>query len=213
MVLNGRLRITDYLDNDREHVSHEIGAGESFGILDQQPRGRSKRRVLTVRKTQITQMQLLSFEALAYKFPPLAFRFMNAVLGNPTEAPISTIEGARGHSQNSKVQTVAIVSLGAGLDSEKWSRNLASAIESLGICGKQETTTISLRSLQRSLGRMRAPEFDKALLENYLAQVEDSARLVLYVANLAEESPWAQTCIAHVSVTPLPSTFLTLTSP
>lgn len=143
-------------------------------------------------------MQLSSFEALAYRFPPLAFRFMNAILGNPSVAPISTIEGPRDHSKKQNVQTVAIISISLGLNGEEWSGNLISAIEYLKILGKQKTATITSKTLQRSLSPTSGTKVDSALLENYLAQVEDSAKLVLYVANLADEASWAQTCIAHV---------------
>lgn len=200
-VASGRLRITEDAHKVGEGDSTEFGKGQSVGAFELYLARKRPSTLRAIRRSHVLQMQKMSFKALAYNNPALAFRLSEVLAGSaPTYIERSSNKERR-HNDDSTIQTIAIVPLSPLIPASEFARHLTKAIGSLHLAAGVDPPILTASTMKISPSIQATEMYGESVLENYLSQIEDNAPLVLYVADSATvTTSWSKTCVAHVSL-------------
>jgi hypothetical protein len=153
-----------------------------------------------MRKSQVLQIQKVSFKALSYNDPAIAFHFSEILAGSaPGYIERSVVGGPQDHNNDSTIQTIAIVPTSPSVPAEDFAHGLSTAIADIGLTGAKPPV-LSPANLKKALSARTTGLYGESVLENYLLQIEDNAPLVLYLADHSKDTMWSKTCAAHVSL-------------
>ncbi|KAJ9602170.1 phosphatidylcholine and lysophosphatidylcholine phospholipase [Cladophialophora chaetospira] len=199
IVANGRLRLSDENLESGYVQATEIGKGQSAGALELYLSRKRPSTLRAVRRSHVLQIQKTSFKALSYNNPALAFRFSEYLAGSAPDY-IERSSTSRKDNDDSTIQTVAIVPVSPSVSGADFAQNLAEAIHVLRLAGDSKPPILSHSVLKRSLPEQTTAMYGDSILENYLFQIEDNARLVLYLAEDSGTTAWSKTCVAHADI-------------
>lgn len=200
-VASGRLRIAEDTHKDSQGDSTEFGKGQSVGAFELYMARRRPSTLRAIRRSHVLQMQKISFKALAYNNPALAFRLSEVLAGSAPTYIERSSNKERQHNDDSTIQTVAIVPLSTMVPASEFARHLQRAIGDLHLAGDVKPPILTASTMKISPSIQATAMYGESVLENYLSQIEDNAPLVLYVAdNATVTTSWSKTCVSHVSL-------------
>jgi lysophospholipid hydrolase len=96
---------------------------------------------------------------------------------------------------NNNLKTVAVLPVSRNVPIDAFARKLQSALEGIGA----KTSYLNQASISGQLGRHAFTRMGKLKAAEWLADLEQRYRTVLYVADSPVNSSWTQTCIRQVS--------------
>ncbi|KAJ3157417.1 phosphatidylcholine and lysophosphatidylcholine phospholipase [Geranomyces michiganensis] len=225
IVLNGRLRsiVERAKENDDQPPAFEIlseyGQGESVGEMEVLTDGRRPATVHAIRDTEIAVMPKTFFNALALRHPEITIAISRIIaarsrqslkrgaLGgvgggggggggggempvNNTWDPPRSVASAKS-MVNVNMRTVAILPVNSLVPVADFARELHNAMELVGA----SVAVLNNGSVMNTLGKQAFSRIGRLKLMSWLADLEESHRMVIYVADGGVGSPWTQRCV------------------
>ena len=184
IVLNGRLRSIREREKGFD-ILKEHGQGESVGELDvlmNIPRGAT---VHAIRDTEVAVMPKSLFNALATRHPEITMRISRIIAGRVKN------DGYIKGGQNMNLKTVAILPIAGVVPVGDFADRLKDAMEQMDV----SVCLLNTETVMSVLGKHAFSRMGKLKLMSWLAEKEESHRLVLYVADGGVNSPWTQRCV------------------
>ncbi|KAJ3160960.1 phosphatidylcholine and lysophosphatidylcholine phospholipase [Geranomyces variabilis] len=221
IVLNGRLRsiVERAKENDDQPPAFEIlseyGQGESVGEMEVLTDGRRPATVHAIRDTEIAVMPKTFFNALALRHPEITIAISRIIAarsrqsikrgvlgggsgaGGGGEAPVNntwdpprSVASAK-NMVNVNMRTVAILPVNSLVPVADFARELHNAMELVGA----SVAVLNNGSVMNTLGKHAFSRIGRLKLMSWLADLEESHRMVIYVADGGVGSPWTQRCV------------------
>ena len=208
IVLNGRLRsIVERQQPQSESPTFEIvaeyGQGESVGEMEVLMDAKRPATVHAIRDTEVAVMPKTLFNALAMKHPEITIaisriiaarsKFMLRNAPSSDTASLDTLVGSGADSgkNNANLKTVAILPVNGLVPIVEFADKLKDA---LGLVGA-DIALLNTSAVMGKLGRHAFSRIGRLKLNSWLADQEESHRLVLYVADGGVNAPWTQRCV------------------
>ncbi|KAI8823453.1 uncharacterized protein EV422DRAFT_565397 [Fimicolochytrium jonesii] len=207
IVLNGRLRsiVERTKEGKGEQASFEIlaeyGQGESVGEMEVLTDGRRPATVHAIRDTEIAVMPNTFFNALALRHPEITIAISRLIASRSRSSLIHdrSYRGSDGISRpiskknpvNVNMRTVAILPVNGLVPITDFARELQTAMDHVGAT----VTVLNTGSVMTALGKHAFTRIGRLKLTSWLADQEESHRMVIYVADGAANSPWTQRCV------------------
>ncbi|KAJ3300010.1 phosphatidylcholine and lysophosphatidylcholine phospholipase [Borealophlyctis nickersoniae] len=207
IVLNGRLRsIVERQRSSGDSPTFEIlaeyGQGESVGELEVLTDASRPGTVHAIRDTEIAVMPKTLFHALALRHPEITIaisriiaarsRFMirNAATDSlATDHLVGT--GADSGKNNANLKTVAILPVNSLVPIVEFADKLKDSLQLIGA----SVALLNTAGVMGKLGKHAFSRIGRLKLNSWLADQEESHRLVLYVADGGINSPWTLRCV------------------
>jgi signal-transduction protein with cAMP-binding, CBS, and nucleotidyltransferase domain len=199
VVHSGRLRTLKATADDGSQVIAETGRGHSIGALElylARPRADS---VFAIRRSHVLQIQKITFKALAYNNPALAFRFSEVIAKSAPTYIEQAVTHRWSSNDDSTISTIAIVPVSRAVSAREFAESLVQAMEDLGLSGGTRAPIIGPSNVKKAMSAQTSKPWESTVLENYLLRLEESAAQVIYLAEESEHPTWSATCISHVS--------------
>ena len=209
IVLNGRLRSIREKESGFE-ILGEHGAGESVGELDVLTNVPIGATVHAIRDTEIGIMPRSLFMALSMRYPEITMRVSRLIAnrvktrGKSTFSSNSGSSGSSGTSggggsglgmslgvggsKNMNLKTVAILPVTGIVPVAEFAERLRESIANMG----ETVCLLNTDSVMSVLGKHAFSRMGKLKLVSWLAETEESHRLVLYLADGGVNSAWTQ---------------------
>ncbi len=172
VVENGRLRASGP-DQSGKEMSRDLVAGEllgEMGVLSGEARSMT---VYAVRDSRLAALSKSAIEGLMSRRPQLMMGVLNTLIARLRgAAPASRATGS--------CFALAVVPLGKGVETEGFSRRIATALEEMG----------PTRHLDRAAVEGRGG----GDLDDWLNRQEDAHRFLVYAASLDDEE-WTRRCV------------------
>ncbi|KAJ3121209.1 phosphatidylcholine and lysophosphatidylcholine phospholipase [Nowakowskiella sp. JEL0407] len=186
----------------------EYGQGESVGELEVLMDMARPGTLYAIRDTEVTIMPKTLFNALAYHYPHIAIQLSRIVVSRhsknlknlPTSVPQNLINFSSPINQKvslvnttslSNIKTVAILPVSNIVPVSEFATKLLEALRSVG----ERVSFLDMESVLTKLGKHAFTRLGRLKLLSWLAEQEETYRLVLYVADGGVSSPWTQRCI------------------
>jgi predicted acylesterase/phospholipase RssA/CRP-like cAMP-binding protein len=179
-VVSGRLRAVD--DSGVERTLNDMGAGESVGEMALLSDERRSATVYALRDSLLGRLSADAFHELIERHPHV-LRRITALM---TER-LRRLAG-RGNARGTALKTVAVVPVGAAVDAERFTRQLAVALSAHGATLRVDA--LRARQALGHEGETALPALDPHLVQ-WLNQQELERRFVLYQGD-ADFSEWTQ---------------------
>ncbi|KAJ3022451.1 phosphatidylcholine and lysophosphatidylcholine phospholipase [Thoreauomyces humboldtii] len=208
IVLNGRLRSIVERAKENDQPSFEIlaeyGQGESVGEMEVLTDGPRPATIHAIRDTEIAVMPKTFFNALALRHPEITIAISRIIAarsrrsikkgGNdfpqPSWDPPRSVSSAK-NMVNVNMRTVAILPVNALVPVADFARELTNAMQLVGA----SVSVLNNGSVMNTLGKHAFSRIGKLKLMSWLADQEESHRMVIYVADGGVNSPWTQRCV------------------
>lgn len=210
IVLNGRLRSIVERVTGKEKPTFEIlaeyGQGESVGemeVLTDTPRPAT---VHAIRDTEIAVMPKTFFNALALRHPEITIAISRIIAARSRQSARGTgdpsnyswsipqnISNAK-NLVNVNMRTVALLPVNGLVPIAEFARELYEAMDLVGASVVKLNTGL----VMNTLGKHAFSRLGRLKLMSWLAEQEESHRMVLYVADGGVNSPWTQRCVRQV---------------
>ncbi|PWZ03234.1 hypothetical protein BCV70DRAFT_197464 [Testicularia cyperi] len=202
IVINGRLRAITEKDNAIE-VHNEYGQGDSVGELDVITNSRRRTTLHAIRDSELAKMPSTLFNAISVRHPAITIQISRIIArrvraelvrskqeGATLRAPIPGLPDLGRNNLNLK--TVAIVPVTRQVPIVDFAAKLEAAFEET-IGGP--TVFLDQSNVMGVLGRHAFSRMGKLKLANWLADLEQKYRLVVYIVDTPVSSTWSQTSI------------------
>ncbi|KAI8920993.1 hypothetical protein DFJ77DRAFT_448181 [Powellomyces hirtus] len=214
IVLNGRLRsiVERQSENDQPNafeILSEYGQGESVGEMEVLTDGRRPATVHAIRDTEIAVMPKTFFNALALRHPEITIAISRIIaarsrmsikrgtlgggandIPQPSWDPPRSISSAK-NMVNVNMRTVAILPVSSAVPVAEFARELNNAMDLVGA----SVAVLNNGSVMNTLGKHAFSRIGRLKLMSWLADLEESHRMVIYVADGGVNSPWTQRCV------------------
>ncbi|TPX67764.1 hypothetical protein SpCBS45565_g03560 [Spizellomyces sp. 'palustris'] len=207
IVLNGRLRSIIERSKADDKATFEIlaeyGQGESVGEMEVLTDTARPATVHAIRDTEIAVMPKTFFNALALRHPEITIAISRIIAarsrlsvkgaGGPVQPNWSAPQSVNPAKNmvNVNMRTVAILPVNGLVPIADFARNLHNAMKLVGA----SVVMLDNGSIMNTLGRHAFSRIGRLKLMNWLADQEESHRMVLYVADGGVNSPWTQRCV------------------
>ncbi|KAI8842791.1 acyl transferase/acyl hydrolase/lysophospholipase [Chytriomyces cf. hyalinus JEL632] len=209
IVLGGRLRsIAEPTEssngetNEHFEIFGEFGPGESIGELEVLMENKRPTTIHAIRDTEVAIMPKTLFNALAIRHPEMTIQISrmlaarsqdsgNPALMYPGDGHAGRIGGAGSAKNNFNLKTVGIIPVNSMVPIAAFSDRLKGALELIGA----SVALLNNSSVIRTMGKHVFSPIGRLKLMSWLAEQEDTHRLVLYVADGGISSHWTQRCI------------------
>ncbi|KAI8927008.1 hypothetical protein BC831DRAFT_549467 [Entophlyctis helioformis] len=210
IVLTGRLRaIVEHTRNGigSLEILGEYGQLESVGemeVLMDVPRAST---IHAIRDTEIAVMPKTLFNALAIGHPEITMAISRIIAARSTRSitsggfsrklqespavPDILAGGADSGNNNVNLKTVAILPVTSIVPVVEFAERLRDALALVGA----PVAMLSTATVMQSLGKHAFTRLGRLKLMSWLAEQEESHRLVLYVADGGVNSPWTQRAV------------------
>ncbi|PPJ57422.1 hypothetical protein CBER1_01373 [Cercospora berteroae] len=205
IVLNGRLRAIQELDDNKMKVIGEYGQGDSVGELEVLTESTRPGTLHAIRDTELAKFPKTLFNSLAQEHPGITIKVskiiasrMRALIENPMNEHESYNKLAVERpnlTTTSNLRTVAVIPCTAGVPVVEFSNKLQAALNQIGT--PNGVSVLNQGSILNHLGRHAFSKMGKLKLTQYLADLEEKYGIVIYVADTSVKSPWTQTCISQ----------------
>ena len=208
IVMTGRLRAT--LEKMRNgatdlQILGEYGQSESLGeleVLMGEPRTAT---IHAIRDTEVAIMPKTLFNALSIGHPEITIAISRIIAArsaksfkSSSDSKIHTFDfaGADSGKNNVNLKTVAVLPVTAIVPISEFADRLCEALKLIGAT----VALLDSAAVTRKLGKHVFSRLGRLKLLSWLADQEESHRLVLYVADGGINSPWTQRCIRQVLI-------------
>jgi lysophospholipid hydrolase len=194
IVLNGRLRSIKELTKDGSdsiQIQGEHGQSESVGELEVLIDAPRPATIHAIRDTEVAIMPKTLFNALAIRHPEILMTIsrMIAIRSIKTE---NSFENSV--STNENLKTIALLPVNSDIPIVEFARELHEAFAILGVVAG----CVDTRTVMSHLGKHAFTKLGRLKLLSWLAEQEESHRIVLYVADGGVNAPWTQRCVRQV---------------
>ncbi|EGG06323.1 uncharacterized protein MELLADRAFT_36213, partial [Melampsora larici-populina 98AG31] len=192
IVIGGRLRsISERIEGGLE-ILGEYGQGESIGELDCITHTLRRSTLHAIRDSELVRIPMTLFNAISIRHPAITIQVSRLIASRVRkEIDASRSNSLKRVQNNFNLKTVAIIPNRSEVDIIEFSNRLNFALESINA----KTELLNQSTILSVLGRHAFSRLGKLKLTGYLAELEQTFRIVLYVADTAVNAPWTQTCI------------------
>ncbi|KAG0151664.1 hypothetical protein CROQUDRAFT_667702 [Cronartium quercuum f. sp. fusiforme G11] len=199
IVIGGRLRSINEKETGRLEIVSEYGQGESIGELDCITNSSRRSTLHAIRDSELVRIPMTLFNAISIRHPAITIQVSRLIasrvrkeLDSSRSSSLKTITDVTNKTQsNFNLKTVAIIPNTKDVPVIAFATALHSALENLNA----KTQLLNQSVILSVLGRHAFSRLGKLKLTGWLAELEQSFRIVLYVADTAVGAPWTQTCI------------------
>jgi lysophospholipid hydrolase len=193
IVLNGRLRSIREQGKDGSNaleIQGEHGQSDSVGELEVLIDAPRPATIHAIRDSEIAIMPKTLFNALAIRHPEVLMTIsrMIAIRSRQSE------QQPRSGSANENLKTVALLPVNGEIPILEFAERLTEAFLNMSVAAG----CVHTRTVTSQLGRHAFTKLGRLKLLSWLAEQEESHRIVLYVADGGVNSPWTQRCIRQV---------------
>lgn len=133
------------------------------------------------------------FNALALQHPEIMMTISRMIATRSSQAHETIPSG----TNNMNMRTVALVPVSGDVPILEFAEKLHEALTEMGV----SAGLIQTRKIMNHLGKHAFTRLGRLKLLSWLAEQEETHRIVLYVADGGVTSPWTQRCIRQVSST------------
>ncbi|KAL1923940.1 uncharacterized protein VTP21DRAFT_6975 [Calcarisporiella thermophila] len=186
IVLNGRLRTINERPGGGIDIQREYGQGDSVGELEVLVGSARPSTLHAIRDTELARMPKTLFNALAMRHPEITLQISRVIAGRLTKSSEESLG-----KNNVNLKTVGLLPVNAGVPVAEFAKRLKTALEGVGAT----TTLLNQTTVVGAMGKHAFTKMGKLKLMNWLAEQEERARIVLYLADSGVNTPWTQTCI------------------
>ncbi|RUS34556.1 hypothetical protein BC938DRAFT_479726 [Jimgerdemannia flammicorona] len=208
IVLNGRLRTITEKSGGIEILA-EYGQGESVGELDVLTDTPRPSTLHAIRDSELARMPKTLFNTLALRHPEITMQISRIIALRSRQMIYTTLGPGQTISStahttfpelygknNVNLKTIGILPVTAGVPVAEFAERLRSALEnSVGA----STVLLNSATVTAVTGKHAFSQMGKLKLTNWLAEQEERAKIVLYLADSGVTSQWTRTCIRQVS--------------
>ncbi|KAI9190694.1 uncharacterized protein BJ171DRAFT_434169 [Polychytrium aggregatum] len=204
IVLNGRLRsIAEHQRNGEKQLEilGEYGQGESVGEQEVLTDVRRPATIHAIRDTEIAVMPKTLFNTLCLRHPEITIQMAKIIatrsISTPQRLPASSIisdslgAAADLGKNNVNLKTVALLPVNGITPIAEFADKLGDALELIGA----SVARLNTSAVMSKLGKHAFNRLGRLKLNNWLAEQEESYRIVLYIADGGVNAPWTQRCI------------------
>ncbi|RKP01682.1 hypothetical protein CXG81DRAFT_11694, partial [Caulochytrium protostelioides] len=217
LVLNGRLRAireSSATGGGGFEIQGEYGQGESVGELEVLTSSRRPATIHAIRDTEIAIIPKRLFNALALQHPEITLHISKLIatrlLRHPEQRATGMGMGLAGGGgvlgggstvpsqgtmdlgkNNVNLRTVAVLPVTASVPVAEFAVHLEQGLKLVGA----HVARLDHRSVSHHLGRHAFSHLGRLKLMQWLADQEETHRMVLYVADGGVGSAWTQRCI------------------
>ncbi|CAG8566586.1 1142_t:CDS:2 [Paraglomus brasilianum] len=196
IVLNGRVRaINESVDGTIDIIA-EYGQGQSIGELEVITNTPRPYTLHAIRDTELARMPRTLFNALALRHPEITLH-ISRLIASRTRLEQDREYNNRGNASsefgknNTNLKTVGILPINTGVPITQFADKLKNALEMAG----ETTILLNQASVTSALGKHAFSKMGRLKLISWLAEQEEKARIVLYLADGGVNSSWMQKCI------------------
>lgn len=190
IVLTGRLRSISQNKEGHMHLLGEYGNGESVGEMEVIMDNSRPATIHAIRDTEVAILPKTLFNILAIQHPEIMLTLARLIATKSQDSLKQRTNAGRG-IDNENLKTVCILPLSPNVPLLKFSENLSDAMEAIGA----KVSTLYNSTIINQLGKHAFTRFGRLRLLSWLAEQEESHRLVLYIADGGVQNPWTQRCI------------------
>jgi lysophospholipid hydrolase len=193
IVLNGRLRSIREQGKDGTHsleIQGEHGQSDSVGELEVLIDAPRPATIHAIRDSEIAIMPKTLFNALAIRHPEVLMTISRMIAIRSRQND----QQARSGSANENLKTVALLPVNGEIPILEFAERLTEAFLGMNVAAG----CIHTRTVMSQLGRHAFTKLGRLKLLSWLAEQEESHRIVLYVADGGVNAPWTQRCIRQV---------------
>ncbi|KAG0055666.1 phosphatidylcholine and lysophosphatidylcholine phospholipase [Gryganskiella cystojenkinii] len=197
IVLNGRLRTIIENEPGKIEILGEFSQGESVGELEVLMGTPFPSTLHAIRDTEVARMPKSLFNTLALRHPEITIRISRLIAQRASDAmksgPHPKAGGVTPDSaiNNSNLRTIGIIPVSSSVPVAEFADRLKAALISIG----SSSTLLNHSTVMSLLGKHAFTKIGKLKLDNWLNEQEETAQIVLYLADGGLTSPWTQTCI------------------
>eukprot|EP00069_Balaena_mysticetus_P005134 bmy_17830T0 len=200
IVLNGRLRSVIQRGNGKKELVGEYGRGDLIGVVEALTRQPRATTVHAVRDTELAKLPEGTLGHIKRRYPQVVTRLIHLlsqkILGNLQQLqgpfPGSGL-GVPPHSEltnpASNLATVAVLPVCAEVPMVAFMLELQHALQAIG-----PTLLLNSDIIRARLGASALDSIQEFRLSGWLAQQEDTHRIVLYQTD-ASLTPWTLRCL------------------
>ncbi|KAG2184472.1 hypothetical protein INT43_000381, partial [Umbelopsis isabellina] len=223
IVLNGRLRTISERKEGGIDILGEFGHGDSVGELEVLTGTSTPSTLHAIRDSELARMPKTLFNALAVRHPEITLQISRLIalrsrqlviksqspqgaivptfnLSSKDISPVASIQSTFTNNKfpelfgrnNVNLKTVGIIPVSSSVPVTAFAENLRSAlVNSVGA----ETVLLNSATIMSVMGKHAFSRMGKLKLMSWLADQEEKARMVLYLADGGVTSQWTRTCI------------------
>ncbi|ORZ20906.1 hypothetical protein BCR41DRAFT_303550 [Lobosporangium transversale] len=195
IVLNGRLRTINEKEPGKIEILNEYSQGESVGEMEVLMGSPFPSTLHAIRDSEVARMPRTLFNALAYRHPEITIRISRLIAQRASDALINNPKsvGVTPDSaiNNSNLRTIGILPVSPNVPVNEFADRLKAALVGIG----STCTLLNHSTVMNLLGKHAFAKIGKLKLDNWLTEQEETAQIVLYLADGGLTSPWTQTCI------------------
>jgi lysophospholipid hydrolase len=190
IVLTGRLRSISQNQDGKMELVGEYGNSESVGEMEVLMDSRRSSTIHAIRDTEVAILPKTLFNILAIQHPEIMLTIARLIAVKSQDSNIQKTSLTRG-IDNVNLKTICILPLHENVPILKFSEFLKESLESLGA----SVSALYNSTVMNHLGKHAFTKFGRLRLLSWLAEQEESHRLVLYIADSGIKNPWSQRCI------------------
>ncbi|KAJ2958371.1 hypothetical protein NQZ79_g6052 [Umbelopsis isabellina] len=223
IVLNGRLRTISERKEGGIDILGEFGHGDSVGELEVLTGTSTPSTLHAIRDSELARMPKTLFNALAVRHPEITLQISRLIalrsrqlviksqspqgaivptfnLSSKDTSPVASIQSTFTNNKfpelfgrnNVNLKTVGIIPVSSSVPVTAFAENLRNAlVNSVGA----ETVLLNSATIMSVMGKHAFSRMGKLKLMSWLADQEEKARMVLYLADGGVTSQWTRTCI------------------
>ncbi|KAF8323129.1 patatin-domain-containing protein [Clavulina sp. PMI_390] len=189
IVINGRLR--DLAEkNNSVSIIGEYGQGDTVGELDVITSSKRSTTLHAIRDSELVRMPVTLFNAISVRNPRTTIQLLRLIATRVRDTAAEP-DKVKEKGSNLNLKTVAILPSSKHVPVADFAKKLQTALEDNGA----PTSYLTQAAVTSHLGRHAFTKMGKLKVANWLADLEQRYRILLYVADSAASSQWTQTCI------------------
>ncbi|GJJ73996.1 lysophospholipid hydrolase [Entomortierella parvispora] len=198
IVLNGRLRTIIENEPGKIEILGEFSQGESVGELEVLMGTPFPSTLHAIRDTEVARMPKSLFNTLALRHPEITIRISRLIAQRASDAMKNGGSNPKAGGvtpdsaiNNSNLRTIGIIPVSSSVPVAEFADRLKAALIGIG----STSTLLNHSTVMSLLGKHAFTKIGKLKLDNWLNEQEETAQIVLYLADGGLTSPWTQTCI------------------
>ncbi|CAJ0905564.1 9517_t:CDS:10 [Entrophospora sp. SA101] len=196
IVLSGRVRTINERESGVIDILGEYGKGQSVGELEVMTGTPRPYTLHAIRDTELARMPKTLFNSLALRHPEITLQISRIIAGRThlqqeLDCNIGNTSSTEFGKNNRNLKTVGILPVNGSVPVAEFASKLKNALLKTG----ESCILLNHASVVSALGKHAFNQIGRLKLINWLAEQEENARIVLYLADGGINSSWTQTCI------------------
>jgi lysophospholipid hydrolase len=189
IVLHGRVRCVKTDTDESVELIGEYGAGESIGELEMLLGNSWPGTFHAIRDTEVACMPRILFDALALIHPEISLNISRILARKSVANKVSAVAL---ESRQTNLRTVAIIPVNPSM--HRLTVDFAQVLRE-ELAAMDSTLLLDSATVIDMLGKHAFSAIGKFKLLEWVHQMEEEHRIVLYVADPVVQSRWTQRCI------------------